>query len=133
MSKIFMMMVLTGALSVAGSKDKDWQIGKVLDPIYNPYFGDTASGNHGSHSSPFGQAYQVNNPSSAMDSVSDTYVIETDELVYRVERVRLKASTEAKVKKYNKIRFAIDNKKLWIEDADGKQWTAKIINIKTKS
>ena len=36
MSKIFMMMVLTGALSVAGSKDKDWQIGKVLDPIYNP-------------------------------------------------------------------------------------------------
>ena len=131
MSKIFMMMVLTGALSVAGSKDKDWQIGKVLDPIYNPYFGDTASRN--SNSSVFGQAYQVNNPSSAMDSVSDTYVIETDELVYRVERVRLKASTEARVKKYNKIRFAIDNKKLWIEDADGKQWTAKIINIKTKS
>ena len=26
----------------------------------------------------------------------------------------------AKVKKYNKIRFAVDNKKLWIEDADGK-------------
>ena len=128
MSKIFVTVILAGALCLAGSKDKDWQTGKVLDPVYNPYFGETnASGN-------YAPAVTARYITDADDhSVADTYVIETEETVYRVERIRLKISKEAKIKKYNKIRFAVVKNKLWIEDEEGKQWSTKILAKKAKA
>jgi hypothetical protein len=132
MSKILATLLAGAALSLAGSKDRDWQMGKVLDPIYNQYFDRDATAK-GLGDSLFGTAYRTGASAADSASVSDTYVIETEDTVYRVERVRLKVSTEAKVKKYTKIRFSIDKDRLWIEDSDGKQWSTKILDKKPRN
>ena len=134
MSKILGLILVVGTLSMAGSKDKDWQFGKVLDPIYNKYFGETeASGTYNPSHAAFAKTSKVNTAGTELNQVTDTYVIETDEAVYRVERVRLKMALEVKVKSYSKIRFAVDKNHLWLEDAEGKQYSTKIVEKKLKN
>jgi hypothetical protein len=134
MRKVALMMVLAGAVSLAGSKDRDWQSGKVLDSYGNSYFAarlPTADLN-AELSSFAGTSYNVNR-SPGSEAVADTYVIETDDVVYLVERVRLKLAAPAKVRSYTKVKFAVEKKKLWLVDADGKEYQTKIVEQKRRS
>jgi hypothetical protein len=133
MLKIVLMTALAGALCVAGSKDKDWQTGKVLDTAWNPYFapilsGSAAGGANADASTP----YRLNERLSGTESVRDKYVIETEDQVFLVERTRLKLASAANVKNYSKVKFAVEKDKLWLVDQDGKQHQTKIVEQKKK-
>jgi hypothetical protein len=134
MLKIVLMTALAGALCIAGSKDKDWQTGKVLDTAWNPYFksileGSAADAANAGAPTP----YRINERGTAAESVRDKYVIETEDQVFLVERVRLKLSSAANVKNYSNVKVAVEKDKLWLVDADGKQHQTKIVEQKKKA
>src|SRR5712691_6951137 len=112
MKKIALMLACAGVLTLAGSKDRDWQTGKVLDSQFNPYFAARTPDAVANPTGTLGNTpYNVNNPSQQVEQVHDTYVIETEDAAYMVERVRLKAAIGANVKKYTKVKFAVEKDK----------------------
>src|ERR1700704_4904492 len=95
MKKIAVMLACAGVFALAGSKDRDWQTGKVLDNQFNPYFAPpNANASKGPEGMLGNSDYSVNSASNNANAeqIRDNYVIETDDAAYMVERVRLKMS-----------------------------------------
>jgi hypothetical protein len=133
MLKIAFTLFLLPALLPAGSKDRDWQSGRVLDNNANPYFAMPAIEPQSGGGTYADMRYQINNQNLLHQPVFDHYVIETEDSVYLVERIRVKLSSPANVKRYTMVKFAVEKKKLWLVDGDGKQLETRILEQKRKS
>jgi len=120
--------------SVAGAeKQRDWQTGKVLDSQRSRYFAGTVgnasttgaaqvNGNTGT--------YQGNTSTSqtAVYRVYETFLIEGPTLAYLAqERLRWRWSKPANLTVNGPVSFAVEKRKLFVIDEDGKEHEMEIV------
>ena len=118
--------LLIAMLATAGwAKDRAWQDGSLLDPRSNRYFPSMERSGDADRapSSPLLSSAQAV-PS---NTIYDHYVVESEEAVYLVERGRFKSSKPAELRLYRPVKFAVDKKKLWLLDEEGKEQQAVIL------
>jgi hypothetical protein len=61
------------------------------------------------------------------NTVYDRYVVESGDAAYLVERGRFKSSKPSLLRPYLSIKFAIDKKKIWLLDEEGKELETTIL------
>jgi hypothetical protein len=125
-------LMLTAAFGVAGGKDRDWQNGTLLDPVLNHFFENASNDPKNAAKQNYnGFQYQQNN--STTQTTADRYVIETEELVYMVERVRLTSAKPAALVRYHPVKFVVEkSSKLILLDDEGKEYATKIVKLAQK-
>ena len=128
-----LLALLLSTAAIAAEKQRDWQTGKVLDSQRSSYFAGTvgsanttgtaqANGSYGT--------YQGNTTSSqrAVYRTYETFVIESDTYVYLAqERLRWKWSKPANLTVNGPVKFAIEKRKLFVMDEDGKEHEMEIV------
>jgi hypothetical protein len=129
---IFLLLALTH-VAVGAEKNRDWQTGKVLDSQRNRYFagtvGDASTTGTAQTSGDYG-TYQGNTTSSqtAVYRVYETFFIEGDTHAYLVqERLRWRWSKPANLTVNGPVKFAVDKRKLFVIDEDGKEHEMEIV------
>ena len=109
----------------AWAKDRIWQDGSLLDTRSNKYFRSIESS---------GEADRA--PSSRMftdaqtvqtNTIYDRYVVESADGVYLVERARFKSSKPSLLRPNLSIKFAIEKKKIWLLDEEGRELETTIL------
>jgi hypothetical protein len=132
MNKLVAMLALAAITGWGGSKERDWQSAKLLDPDRTKYF----NGEHldaierplldtGVASS---AGYTANsNTATASPAVHDYYIVETQGMVYLAERIRLKSAPAAKLAVTRPIKFAVDKNKLYLMNESGEEYQTKIV------
>lgn len=117
------LFVLFAGLMAA--KDHDWQEGTLISTANNPYF---ASVKFTEEVSKPGLVASSIARSAAPNSVVDHYAVEGENWVYLVERTRFKTAPSAHIAVGQGVKFAVEKKKLWLMDDDGKPFEASIID-----
>ena len=134
----FVVFSLVAAIILLGNatgaeKERDWQTGKVLDTERNRYFVGTVgnanttgtaqiNGNNGT--------YQGNTNSSqrAVYRVYETFSIEGDTYAYLAqERLHWRWSKPANLTVNGPVKYAVEKRKLFVLDDDGKEHELEII------
>ena len=125
--------VVSVNMAVAAEKQRDWQTGKVLDSQRSRYFAGTvgnanatgtaqANGNYGTYQG------NTNTTQTAVYHTYENFVIEGDTLVYLAqERLRWKWSKPANLTVNGPVKFAIERRKLFVIDEDGKEHEMEIV------
>jgi hypothetical protein len=111
--------------TAAWAKDRIWKDGSLLDTRGNKYFPNIASSDEGDRvpsSRMFTDAQTVQT-----NTVYDRYVVESEEAVYLVERGRFKSAKPSLLRPYLSIKFAIDKKKIWLLDEEGRELETTIL------
>jgi len=118
--------VLIGMLATsAWAKDRIWQDASLLDTRSNKYFRSIESS---------GEADRA--PSSRMftdaqtvqtNTIYDRYVVESADAVYLVERGRFKSSKPSLLRPNLSVKFAIEKKKIWLLDEEGRELETTIL------
>jgi len=109
----------------AWAKDRIWQDGSLLDTRGNKYFPSIdASGE--ADRAPSSQMF-TNAQAVQTNTVYDRYVVESGDAVYLVERGRFKSSKPSLLRPYLSIKFAIDKKKIWLLDEEGRELETTIL------
>ena len=130
------LIALAAALIPAAPKNRDWQSGTVLDAEDNIYFG--RANNHTQNTTmSFGDAragsqIQVGTRSPGDDFVLDQYVVESETTVYLVQTMRPKSSKPYRLSANMPVKFAVEKKKFWLLDSDGREYQANIAKRKEK-
>ena len=119
---------------VAGAeKKRDWQTGKVLDSERSRYFAGTvgnasttgtaqANGNYGTYQG------NINTSQTAVYRVYETFLIEGGTHAYLAqERLRWKWSKPANLTVNGPVKFAVEKRKLFVIDEDGKEHEMEIV------
>jgi hypothetical protein len=109
----------------AWAKDRIWQDGSLLDTRGNKYFPSIAASDEGDRapsSRMFTDAQTVQ-----ANTVYDRYVVESGDAVYLVERGRFKSAKPSLLRPYLSIKFAIDKKKIWLLDEEGRELETTIL------
>jgi hypothetical protein len=125
------LLALVLALSLAAEKQRDWQLGKVLDTQRQRYFAGTfssgsANGKVDEDSGTF--RGQTDSSSTAVYRVFENFVIEGDKYVYLgQERLRWRWSKAANVTVNGPVKYAVEKRKLYILDEDGKEHEMEIV------
>ena len=128
--RLFLAAILV-SLAVAAEKERDWQAGTVLDTQRSRYFAGTVgnanttgtaqtNGNYGT--------YQGNTSSSqvAVYRVYETFLIEGNTHAYLAqERLRWRWSKAANLTVNGPVKFAVEKRKLFVIDDDGKEHEMK--------
>lgn len=126
-----LLVALILAMPLAAEKRRDWQTGKVLDSQRQRYFAGTAgrgstSGTVDGDSGTF--RGQTDDSSTAIYDVFETFVIEGDKYVYLAqERLRWRWSKAASVTVNGPVRYAVEKRKLYVLDEDGKEHGMEIV------
>lgn len=129
-SRRLLLVALILALPLAAEKQRDWQTGKVLDTQRQRYFaGTVGSGNTNGTVSDSGTFNgQTNSSSTAVYRVFETFVIEGDQYVYLAqERLRWRWSKAANVTVNGPEKYAVEKRKLFVMDEDGKEHEMEIV------
>ena len=129
---IFLLLtLLTASEVVAAEKPRDWQTGKVLDSQSQRYFaGTVGSGStNGTVNTDTGTYHdQSNNSSTAIYRVYETFLIEGDQYVYLAqEHLRWRWSKAANVTVNGPVKYAVEKRKLYVVDEDGKEHEMDIV------
>ncbi len=121
-------------LTVSGAvKQRDWQDGKVLDSQRSRYFAGTvgsssSSGNIDVNGDSGTYRGQTNASQTAVYRVFETFVIEGDKYVYMAqERLKWRWSKAANVTVNAPVKYAIEKRKLFVMDEDGKEHEMEIM------
>jgi len=115
---------------VAAEKQRDWQTGKVLDTNRQRYFAGTVgdSNTNGTVDSSCNIHANSSGGSTAVYRVFETFVIEGDQYVYLAqERLRWRWSKAANVTVNGPVRYAVEKRKLYVMDEDGKEHEMEIV------
>jgi len=125
---------LGAACQASGAeKTRDWQAGKVLDSERSRYFAGTvgnanttgtaqANGNYGSYQG------HTNTSQTAVYRVYETFLIEGETHAYLAqERLHWRWSKPANLTVNGPVKFAIEKRKLFVIDDDGKEHEMEII------
>lgn len=127
------LLLLIPLVSSSAEKRRDWQTGTVLDSQRNRYFAGTvgnanttgtaqANGNYGTYQG------QTTTSQTAVYRVYETFVIEGDTYAYVAqERLRWKWSKPANLTMNGSVKFAIEKRKLFVIDDDGKEHEMEIV------
>lgn len=121
-------------------KDRAWQSGQLLSIVNNNYFFNvTYSADTEGTSWPFTQGsdgrYTVNgqiaNPTNSLYTY-DNYVIESQFVVYLVQRMRPKTSPPVRLPGLQALKFAVEKNKLWTMDEQNIEYEMKIVKAVQK-
>jgi hypothetical protein len=132
---LFALVLMVGLVHVAAGAEKkrDWQIGKVLDSERSSYFAGTvgnanttgtaqANGNSGKYQG------QTNTSETVVYTVYQNFLIEGETHAYLAqERLRWVWSKPANVTVNGPVKFAVEKRKLFVIDEDGKEHEMEII------
>jgi hypothetical protein len=116
-----------------GSKERDWQTAKLLDPDVTHYFSNENlspdTGRLGVDTSVTTQnGYTASaNAAAVPASVHDYYIVETQDQVYLAERLRLKSAQKAKLAVTRPVKFAVEKNKLYLMNENGEEYQTKIL------
>ena len=125
--------MLMPLLAFSAEKARNWQTGKVLDTERSRYFAGTvgsgnttgtaqSNGNYGTYQG------QTNTSQTAVYRVYQTFAIEGDTRVYMAqERLRWKWSKPANLTVNASVKFAVEKRKLFVIDDDGKEHEMEIL------
>ena len=135
MLRIATLIALAAALAPAAQKNRDWQTGTLLDTEHNTYFG-------GGYLSPADTTMHFGDPRTGSELrvgtrstdnfVLDHYVVESETSVYLVQVMRLAPSKAYRLSANMPVKFAVEKKKLWLLDADGKEYQTTIAKMRSK-
>ena len=126
-------VALSPCLAFSAQKARDWQNGKVLDSERSRYFVGTvgnsnttgtaqANGNYGTYQG------NTNSSQTAVYRVYETFVIEGETRAYMAqERLRWKWSKPANLTVNGPVKFAVEKRKLFVIDDDGKEHEMEIV------
>lgn len=120
-------------VATSAEKQRDWQTGKVLDTERNRYFAGTvgnASTTGTAQTSGDNGTYQGSTSSSqiAVYRVYETFLIEGETHAYLAqERLRWKWSKPANLTVNGPVKFAVEKRKLFVIDEDGKEHEMEIV------
>ncbi len=129
---LFSISILMLQNMAAAEKSRDWQTGKVLDSQRNRYFAGTvgnanttgtaqANGNYGTYQG------NTNSSQTAVYRVYETFFIEGDTYAYLAqERLRWKWSKPANLTINGPVKYAVEKRKLFVIDEDGKEHEMEI-------
>lgn len=119
--------------SPAAEKQRDWRSGRVLDTQRNRYFvgsiGDADTVGTASTSGDSG-TYRghTNSSETAIYRVYETFLIEGDDHAYLAqERLRWRWSKPANLTVNGPVKFAVQGRKLFVIDEDGKEHEMEIL------
>jgi hypothetical protein len=133
MNKLVAMFALAAIAGWGGSKERDWQNAKLLDPDRTKYFAneqlESTSSRPGLDTSVTGASgYTASaNTGTVSPAVHDYYIVETQGMVYLAERIRLKTSPAAKLAVTRPVKFAVDKKNLYLMNENGDEYQTKIL------
>ena len=117
----------------AADKQRDWQNGKVLDSERNRYFvGTVGNANTTGTAQTYGNngTYQghTNSSQTALYKVYETFLIEGESYAYLAqERLRWRWSKPANLTVNGPVRYAVEKRKLFVMDEDGKEHEMEIV------
>lgn len=129
---LFSITILTLQNAAAAEKLREWQTGKVLDSQRNRYFAGTvgnanttgtaqANGNYGTYQG------NTNSSQTAVYRVYETFFIEGDTYAYLAqERLHWKWSKPANLTINGPVKYAVEKRKLFVIDEDGKEHEMEI-------
>jgi len=134
--RLLPVLALTLGFSVLGmsaEKPRNWQTGKVLDAERSRYFaGTVGSSNTTGNVDVTGDSGtyrgQTSGSQTAVYRVYETFVIEGDQYVYLAqERLRWRWSKAANLTVNGPVKYAVEKRKLFVVDEDGKEHEMEII------
>ena len=118
--------VLIGILATsAWAKDRIWQDGNLLDTRSNKYFRSietSSDADRAQSSRMFTDAQTV-----VTNTIYDRYVVESADAAYLVERGRFKSAKPSLLRPNLSIKFAIEKKKIWLLDEEGRELETTIL------
>ena len=120
-------------LASAGDKVRKWQTGKVLDSERSQYFaGTVGSGNTTGSAQTYGgygtYQGQTNTSQTAVYRVYETFLIEGETHAYLAQqRLRWRWSKPANLTVNGPVKFAVEKRKLFVIDDDGKEHEMEIV------
>jgi hypothetical protein len=122
--------ILLSVCAVAGAeKQRDWQSGTVLDSTRSRYFAGTV-GNSNTNANAYNNGYSSNTSASetAVYRVYQNFVIEGDQYIYLAqEHLKWRWNKAADVTVNGKTKYAIDKRKLFLIDDEGKEHEMEIV------
>lgn len=126
------MFALAAIASWGGSKERDWQSAKLLDPDRTKYFANEhleATPDRPDLSSPLNNGTSTTSANAGTQSpaVHDFYIVETQGMVYLAERIRLKSSPAAKLAFTRPVKFAVEKNKLYLMNENGDEYQTKVL------
>jgi hypothetical protein len=131
MNKLVAMLALAAITGWGGSKERDWQSAKLLDPDRTHYFAGEhldATVARPELDTSVNTGYTASaNTAAASPAVHDYYIVETQGMVYLAERIRLKASPAPKLAVTRPVKFAVDKNKLYLMNENGEEYQTKIV------
>jgi hypothetical protein len=125
--------LLLANAAAGAEKQRDWQTGKVLDSERSRYFAGTvgsanttgtaqANGNYGTYQG------QTKSSQTAVYRTYETFLIEGESYAYLAqERLRWRWSKPANLTVNGPVKFAVEKRKLFVIDEDGKEHDMEII------
>jgi hypothetical protein len=125
--------MLMSLVAFSAEKVRNWQTVKVVDTERSRYFAGTvgsgnttgtaqSNGNYGTYQG------QTNTSQTAVYRVYQTFAIEGDTRVYMAqERLRWKWSKPANLTVNAPVKFAVEKRKLFVIDDDGKEHEMEIL------
>jgi hypothetical protein len=129
----FVLLLGIAHMAVGAEKKRDWQNGKVLDSDRSRYFAGTvgnanttgtaqANGNYGTYQG------HTNTSQTAVYAVYQNFLIEGETHAYLAqERLRWRWSKPANLTVNGPVKFAVEKRKLFVIDEDGKEHEMEIV------
>jgi hypothetical protein len=121
---------LISVVAFGAEKQRDWQTGKVLDTNRQRYFAGTVGNSNSNGTVDSSGNYHGNSSGgeTAIYRVFETFVIEGDQYVYLAqERLRWRWSKAANVTVNGAVKYAVEKRKLFVMDEDGKEHEMEIV------
>ena len=130
--RLFLCLTLV-LIASAAEKQRDWQTGKVVDSERNRYFAGTignsnttgtaqANGDYGTYQG------TITTTHTAVYRVYETFIIEGETYAYVAqERLRWRWSKPANLTVNGPVKYAVEKRKLYVVDDDGKEHEMEIV------
>ena len=132
---LFAILMSFSGLATA-DKQRDWQTGKVLDSERSRYFAGTVGGSNTNGTINENGTYSgnTNGSQTAVYRVYETFVIEGDTYVYQAqEHIKWRWSKAANLTVNGSVKYAIEKRKLYVIDDDGKEHEMEILKKTLKA
>jgi hypothetical protein len=129
-------LLLVCTVANAADKTRDWQTGTVLDSNRSRYFAGTIGNANTNGTVNDNGNYNGNTSASetAIYRVYQNFVIEGDQFVYLAqEHIKWRWSKPADLTVNGKVKFAVEKRKLYVIDDEGKEHEMEIVKKTLRS
>jgi hypothetical protein len=124
------LLVAVGVVAFGAQKQRAWEDGKVLDSQRQRYFAGTIANSNTNGSVDSDGNYHGNSTGgeTAVYRVFETFVIEGNKYVYLAqERLHWRWSKAANLTVNGPVKYAVEKRKLFVVDDDGKEHEMEIV------